>query len=181
MNLSGGKGGRFCFLNLQKSLNLLYQSRWSNVNNEKEEVKQKENIYTRVIRIDLTQWLLASIFDFSKVHVNPQKLTHFLVIGSMKGMPAYIGLSFNPSRLVFSCCSACFFFVQRFSIQYHSVFTKYYCEYAYDTCERHNVPHERAESRRAYSRTYVHESGTMGEKKLDTSCNPNNACVHMVT
>lgn len=28
----------------------------------------------------------------------------------------YRPVSFNPSHLVFSCCSACFFFVQRFSI-----------------------------------------------------------------
>lgn len=67
----------------------------------------------------------------------------------------YRPTAFIPSQLVFSCCSACFFFVQRFSIQYHSVFTKYYCECACDTCERHDVPHERTVSRRAYSRTYV--------------------------
>lgn len=37
-------------------------------------------------------------------------------IGSMKETLPYIGLSFNPSRLVLSCWAACFFFVQHFSI-----------------------------------------------------------------
>lgn len=97
-------------------------------------------------------------FDLGKIHVDPRKLTHYSAMGSMKGTLAYIGLPFNPSRLVFSCCLACFFFVQRFGIQYHSVFIKCYYERACDVaCETRNVPHERAKSRRAYSRSiYVH-------------------------
>jgi len=86
---------------------------------------------------------------------NHRKLIHYPLIGSTKDARIYRPMSFNPSRLVFSCCSACFFFVQRFSI--YQVLLLRTCLWRV----RCDVPHERAEPRRSAPCTYVHESGTV--------------------
>lgn len=58
------------------------------------------------------RWIPLYRYTFQPPKVNPLSPNRV----NERNARIYRPMSFNPSRLVFSCCSACFFFVQRFSI-----------------------------------------------------------------
>lgn len=95
-------------------------------------------------------------------------------IGSMKETLPYIGLSFNPSRLVLSCWAACFFFVQHFSI-YQALLRMR------PTRATRRATRTSRDAPRIHLRYICSIRMNQVGKKRDTSCNPNIACMHMVT
>lgn len=91
------------------------------ITKKKKKNKREEGKY---IYMRVTNWLyiiacaLAHNFDFSKIHVGQLPKVDPLSRNRINERNArvYRPTVFNPSRLVFSCCFACFFFVQRFGI-----------------------------------------------------------------
>lgn len=122
----------------------------------KSNVKREVGIHT--LQFDFTRQPFASVPPFYRNTFQPPKVDPLSPNRvNERNARVYRPISFNPSRLVLSCCSACFFFVQRFSI--YQVLLLRTCLWRV----RRDAPHERAECSRgpALPRTYVHESGTM--------------------
>lgn len=87
---------------------------------------------------------------------------------TIKGSP-FQSIHATPFDLVLSCCSTCFFFVQRFKI-YHPLSYVY----AESSVYKRASPFERG--------TRIPHDDTCADKETaNRFCNPNNACVDKVT
>lgn len=88
---------------------------------------------------------------------------------TIKGSP-FQGIHATPFHLVLSCCSTCFFFVQRFKI-YHPLSYVYAGSSVY----------KRASPVWKGGHAYPSDDTCADKETADRFCNPNNACVDKVT